>query len=67
MDDILLFDVIRTRKAHPCGSDTWTVIRVGADIKIKCHGCGRIVMLDREVFEKRMRRVVRHAGEEEEV
>ena len=53
MDDITLGDVIRTRKKHPCGCDTWTVIRVGADIKIKCHGCSRIVMLDRESFLKR--------------
>ena len=58
MDDILLFDVIRTRKAHPCGSDTWTVIRVGADIKIKCHGCNRIVMLDREAFLKRRKQTL---------
>ena len=55
-----LGDTVQMRKAHPCGSDTWTVIRVGADIKIRCCGCGRIVMLDREVFEKRMRRVVSH-------
>ena len=44
---ILLGDLIRSRKPHPCGSDTWTVIRTGADIKMKCSGCGRIVMLDR--------------------
>lgn len=59
-----LGDTVQMRKAHPCGSDTWTVIRVGADIKIRCCGCGRIVMLEREVFEKRMRRVVEHAEEE---
>ncbi|NLG24880.1 MAG: DUF951 domain-containing protein, partial [Clostridiales bacterium] len=33
------------RKAHPCGSLEWTVVRTGADIKIKCAGCGRVVML----------------------
>lgn len=49
-NDIRLGDVIKTRKPHPCGTDTWVVIRTGADIKIKCQGCGRIVMLDREVF-----------------
>lgn len=49
-NDIRLGDVIQTRKPHPCGADTWVVIRTGADIKIKCQGCGRIVMLDREVF-----------------
>ena len=50
---ILLGDLIRSRKPHPCGSDTWTVIRTGADIKMKCSGCGRIVMLDRDSFLRR--------------
>ena len=57
-DDIRLGDVIRTRKKHPCGSDEWTVIRVGADIKIRCHGCSHIVMLDREVFLKRRKKLI---------
>ena len=52
-DDIRLGDVVRTRKAHPCGGDTWTVIRTGADIKLRCQTCGHIVMLDRAVFLKR--------------
>lgn len=60
-----LGDTVQMRKAHPCGSDEWVVIRTGADVKIRCCGCGRIVMLDRAVFEKRMRRVVRPAGGEE--
>ena len=54
MDSIQLGDVVQMRKAHPCGSDRWTVIRTGADIKIRCLGCGRIVMLDREAFFKRV-------------
>ena len=45
--EIRLGDIVRTRKPHPCGCDEWTVIRTGADIKIKCSGCGRIVMMDR--------------------
>ena len=40
--EIRLGDVVQTRKQHPCGSNEWTVIRTGADIKIKCSGCGRI-------------------------
>ena len=56
--DILLGDVVVTRKSHPCGSDRWTVIRTGADIKIRCSGCGRIVMLDRESFLRRRKSVV---------
>lgn len=38
------------RKAHPCGSSEWVIVRTGADVKIKCAGCGRIVMLDRGDF-----------------
>jgi hypothetical protein len=53
-----LHDQVQMRKTHPCGSDKWEIIRVGADIKIKCLGCGRIVMLDRAVFDKRLRKVL---------
>ena len=64
-DDIRLGDVIRTRKSHPCGSDEWTVIRVGADIKIKCHGCNHIVMLDRAAFLKRRKAVISRKDDEQ--
>ncbi len=53
-----LGDRVMMKKEHPCGSATWVVIRIGADIKIKCEGCGRIVMLDRATFEKRLKKVV---------
>ena len=53
-------DVVQLKKAHPCGSKFWTVIRTGADVKIRCEGCRRIVMLDREEFLKRATKVVRH-------
>ena len=56
--EIRLGDVIQTRKPHPCGGDVWTVIRTGADIKIKCRQCGRIVMLDRQVFLKRRKKLI---------
>ena len=56
MEVIELHDRIQTRKKHPCGSDKWEVIRVGADVKIKCEGCGRIVMLERGEFDKRMKK-----------
>ena len=48
--ELALGDLIQTRKKHPCGSDRWVIIRVGADVKIKCAQCGRIVMLDRADF-----------------
>ncbi len=62
-NDIRLGDVVRTRKPHPCGADTWVVIRTGADIKIKCRGCGRIVMLDREEFLRKRKATLERAEE----
>ncbi|MER2056938.1 MAG: DUF951 domain-containing protein [Clostridia bacterium] len=59
-EQILLGDVIQSRKPHPCGSDTWTVTRTGADIKMKCNGCGRVVMLDRDSFLRRRKAVLSH-------
>ncbi|HIY46021.1 MAG TPA: DUF951 domain-containing protein [Candidatus Borkfalkia excrementipullorum] len=48
-------DKVITKKKHPCGGDSWTVIRVGADFKIKCDKCGRVVMLSREDFLRAIR------------
>ena len=50
--------VVQMKKQHPCGSYQWEVIRLGADIKIKCMGCGRLVMLPRSKFEKDAKKVV---------
>ena len=57
-EQILTGDVIRTRKPHPCGGDEWTVLRTGADIRIRCNTCGRLVMMDRETFLKRRKALV---------
>ncbi len=62
--DIRLGDTVRMRKAHPCGSFDWTVTRVGADIKIRCLGCGRVVMLERPAFEKRLKKVIKRETED---
>jgi hypothetical protein len=56
--DIKLGDVVRLRKAHPCGSYEWEVVRVGADISLKCLKCQRRVLLAREIFERRLKNVV---------
>jgi hypothetical protein len=53
-----LGDIVKMKKQHPCGSYNWEVVRMGMDIKIKCTGCGRLVMLPRSEFEKKMVRVV---------
>jgi hypothetical protein len=57
-NDIRLGDVIQTRKPHPCGGSEWTVIRTGADIKIRCNTCGRIVMLSRDNFLRRRKALI---------
>lgn len=54
-----LGDIVRTKKAHPCGNDLWEIVRVGADMKIRCRQCGRVVMLDREKFIKRVKQTVK--------
>jgi hypothetical protein len=56
--DIKLGDVVRLRKAHPCGSDEWEVVRVGADISLKCLKCQRRVLLERGVLERRVKEFV---------
>ena len=58
MSEYKLGDVVETKKPHPCGSRQWTIIRTGMDYKIKCLGCGRIVMLSYEDFVRRVKRVV---------
>lgn len=60
-EQILPGDVIRTRKVHPCGGDEWTVLRSGADIRIRCNKCGRLVMMDRETFLKRRKALISRA------
>ncbi len=62
--DIRLGDVVRLRKMHPCGSFEWEVVRLGADIGIRCLKCNRRVLLERSVFRKRFKAFVVR-GEEE--
>lgn len=52
--DLLLGDVIRLRRGHPCGGDTWLVDRLGADIGLGCQTCGRHVLLERALLERRL-------------
>lgn len=54
-----LGDVVQMKKQHPCGSYDWEIIRLGADIKIKCVGCGRIVMLPRVKFQKGIKKIIK--------
>ena len=59
-------DVVRTKKTHPCGGDSWYVIRQGADVKMRCNKCDRVVTLARREFLSRVKTVISHATEQEE-
>lgn len=63
LTEFSLGDIVQMKKPHPCGSREWTIIRTGADVKIRCCKCERIVMLDRAVFVKRAVKIVQHAQE----
>lgn len=63
--DVRLGDVVRLRKPHPCGGYTWEVVRLGADIGLKCQTCGRRVLLPRRQFEKRVKTFVSRAVDPE--
>ena len=60
--EVQVHDLVRLRKAHPCGSYEWRVVRIGADIGIKCQVCGRRVLLDRRSFNKRVKTVIGRSG-----
>ena len=56
-------DVVKMRKAHPCGSAVWQITRTGVDFGMKCRGCGHFVLLPRVKFERMVKEVVAPAGE----
>ena len=53
-----LGDRVILKKPHACGENLWEIVRVGADVKLKCTACGRVVMLDRESFLRRRKAVI---------
>lgn len=57
--DLRLNDILELKKQHPCGSKKWKVLRVGADFRIQCEGCGHRVMIPRVKLEKRIKKITR--------
>ncbi|HEX9268644.1 MAG TPA: DUF951 domain-containing protein [Candidatus Limnocylindria bacterium] len=55
---LYLDDVVALRKTHPCGGDTWRVVRLGADIGVRCTTCGRRVLIGRADLERDIKRFV---------
>lgn len=64
--DVRVGDVLELKKAHPCGSRQWRVLRVGMDFKLKCLGCGHELMLPRVKAEKSIKKLLRPDGEKGE-
>jgi len=60
--EIAVGDIVTMKKAHPCGSHDWKVLRVGADFRLECTGCGHQIMLPRRQAEKAIRQVKRDGG-----
>lgn len=54
-----LGSIVEMKKGHPCGANEWEIIRLGADLKIKCVNCGRIVMISRIDFNKKLKKIIK--------
>ena len=54
-----LGNIVEMKKGHPCGANEWEIIRLGADIKIKCVNCGRVVMISRIDFNKKVKKILK--------
>lgn len=57
-----IHDRVQMRKAHPCGSFDWEIVRIGADIGIRCLGCDRRVLLPRSAFVKQVKKITGSAA-----
>ena len=53
--DIQVGDIVKLKKQHPCGSKEWEVLRIGADFRLKCQGCGHQIMIARKQVEKKIK------------
>ncbi|MBT3392353.1 MAG: DUF951 domain-containing protein [Chloroflexi bacterium] len=65
LPDLNLNDIVRLRKPHPCGSYEWKVTRLGADIRLQCLGCQRLVMLPRRQLARRLKNITSSANNNE--
>lgn len=57
--DVKVGDILTMKKKHPCGSDRWSVLRIGADFKMRCTGCGHEIMNARSKVEKNIKKIER--------
>lgn len=59
---VLVGDLLEMKKTHPCGANTWQVLRVGVDFRLKCTGCGHELMLPRAHIMKSVKKIVRNGN-----
>lgn len=59
-------DTVQLKKGHPCGSDKWEILRVGADFRLKCEGCGHQIMVPRKMVEKNTKQLFKKADNKKE-
>ena len=59
-----LGDRVVLKKGHPCGTNDWEIVRLGADIKLKCTGCGRLIFIPRIEFNKKINKVMAKENED---
>ncbi|MCR4991827.1 MAG: DUF951 domain-containing protein [Lachnospiraceae bacterium] len=59
--DIHIGDKLKMKKAHPCGAFEWEVLRVGIDFRLKCTGCGHMIMIPRKQAEKNVKQIISHS------
>lgn len=57
--DVRIGDILEMKKAHPCGSKNWQVLRVGMDFRLRCGGCGHEIMISRSKAEKNIKKIHR--------
>ena len=57
--DIQVGDIVTMKKQHPCGSKNWKILRIGADFRMECCGCGHTVMIPRVKAEKNIKNIER--------
>jgi hypothetical protein len=56
--DFRVGDIVQTKKKHPCGDDRWEILRIGMDFRLRCLGCGRLILVPRVKAEKSIKRIV---------
>ncbi|MDD3400449.1 MAG: DUF951 domain-containing protein [Eubacteriales bacterium] len=61
IEDFSINDTVQMKKPHACGTNAWRIVRVGADIKIRCLACDRLIMMDRQDFVRAAKKIIARA------